>query len=408
MKRRKRMLEDLDQDIRDHIERETQDNIERGMSPEEARYAALRKFGNVTRVQEETREVWSLVWLEKLFQDIRFGLRMLRKSPAFTIVAVLTLALGIGANTAIFSLIDAVMLRSLPVENPSQLLVLKWAARKAPRVHGYMSSGDCASNLREGAANPSGCSFSEPMFRESARANVFSGVAAFASSGRLDVTGNGPASIIYGQLVSGDFFHALGVKPALGRVFEASDDTPSATSVAVINYGYWQRAFGGSRDVIGHTIELNGAPFTIVGVAEQRFIGIAPGSDYDIWVPLADGPRLTVPSRWMNRQDDVSFWWLTVVGRLTPGMSQSQAQAAIGGIFRNEALHRSVPLFEAGGGMPQARRAAPGGGPAQKEAVPGAPPMVTGGNQIGMVRAPSTPPAKGEQGQAPNPTPPTT
>src|SRR5258708_473398 len=240
MKRRKRMIEYLDQDIRDHIERETQDNLERGMPPEEARYAALRKFGNVTRVKEETREVWSFVWLEQLWQDIRYGLRMLAKSPGFAAVAILTLALGIGANTTIFSLIDPGMLRSLPGENPSQLVLLKGSARNAPNIHGYMASGDCPMNVMPGAANPDGCSFSELMFREIAQADVFAATTAFANSGRLNLTGNGPATVINGQLVSGDFFRTMGLKAAAGRLFKAPDTKPSAAPLAMRNHRYWQ------------------------------------------------------------------------------------------------------------------------------------------------------------------------
>ena len=349
MSRRKRMLEELDQDIREHIEREAQDNIERGMAPEEARYAAMRKFGNVMRVKEETREVWNVMWLEELWQDIRYGLRTLRNSRGFTAVAALTLALAIGANTAIFSLIDAVMLRSLPVEKPSDLVVLKWSARKAPRFHGYMFSGDCPTQLDFNPTNPSGCSFSEPVFREIRNTNQFSGVGAFANSGPLALTGNGPASLINGQLVSGDFFQTLGVKAAAGRVLVASDDSPTAAPVVVLNYGFWQGSFGGAPDVVGRTIELNSVAFTIAGVAEQRFTGITLGSDYDVWLPLSAGPRITSTMMWSNRQDDASYWWLTVIGRLKTETPLPQAQAVISGVFRNEMLYGSVPLFEGEG-----------------------------------------------------------
>jgi predicted permease len=379
MKRRERMMKDLEQDIREHIAIETQDNIARGMAPEEARYAAVRKFGNVRRVQEDAREVWSFEWLEQLWQDARFALRMLRKSPGFTAVAVLTLAFGIGANTAIFSLIDAVLLRSLPVEDPAQLVLLKWSARKAPNIHGITSAGDCPSDLRRGALNPEGCSFSEPMFREIAQANIFSGTAAFANTGRLDLTGNGPASVISGQLISGDFFRTMGLNAAAGRLIDTRDDSPAAAPVAVLNYGYWQSAFGGSREVIGRTIELNAVPFTIVGVAEQRFTGITPGSDYDVWVPLSNQQKIN-PLKGMqdllggqDRPHDVGFWWLTIVCRPKPDMPVAQAQAMVSGMFRNEMLHGAVQMFAGGkmGALPMPRE----GGPSIVASTPAPGPM---------------------------------
>ncbi len=344
----------------------------------------------------------------KLLQDIRYGFRMLAKSPGFTVVAILTLALGIGANTAIFSLIDAVMLRSLPVEKPSELVLLKWSARNSPKIHGYMSSGDCPTDLRFGAPNPSGCSFSEPMFREIANANQFSGVAAFANSGPLSLTGTGPATMISGQVVSGDFFHTMGVRAAAGRVFEANDDSPTAAPVAVLNYGYWQSAFGGSRSAIGRTIQLNNVPFTIVGVAEQRFTGITPGSDYDVWLPLAAGQRINDDRMWGNRQDNVSYWWLTILGRLKSETALPQTQAAVAGIFRNEMLHGSVPLFETGGRMPGPGGPPPGGGPVRGQMVmggpsaPGAAPaqLAPGGSPKGPVMVQgATPPAPAASGQ---------
>jgi predicted permease len=404
MWRQKHMLEELDQDIREHIARETQDNIERGMTSEEARYAAMRKFGNVTRVKEETREVWSVIWLEQFWQDVRYGLRMLRKSPGFSTVAILTLAFGIGANTAIFSLIDAVMLRSLPVENPSQLVLLQWGARNSPNVHGYQTAGDCANDMRLGAKNPGGCSFSEPMFREIAQANLFSGTAAFANSGRLNLTGNGAATVINGQLVSGDFFHTMGLKAATGRLIDTTDDTPSAAPVAVLNYGYWQSAFGGSRDVVGRTIELNNVPFTIIGVAEQRFTGISPGSDYDLWLPLSDAQRITDPMRWRDRRSDVSYWWLTIIGRLKPETQLAQAQAPVSDLFRNEMLHGAVPLFHAGGaaGTPPPMPSAPGSSSVQiTSGASGAMPPSAGNNKPVIMAVPrGAVPVGGPRGSA--------
>src|SRR5579872_2961141 len=162
MSRRKKMMDELERDIREHIERETQDNIARGMSPDEARFAAQRKFGNVRRVKEETREVWYLRWAAELAQDVRFGVRMQRKSPGMTALVVLILALGIGANTAIFSLVNAVMLETLPVSHPEQLVVPVWSAQHSPDNLSTSSYGDC--NRRpSGSSAPRACSFSYPM-----------------------------------------------------------------------------------------------------------------------------------------------------------------------------------------------------------------------------------------------------
>jgi predicted permease len=280
-------------------------------------------------------------FLENLWQDVRYGFRMLRKNPGFTAVAVLTLALGIGANTAIFSLIDALLLRSLPVSNPQELVMLKWTAHKRPAYQSSSSYGDCLNQF--GGDNPSGCSFSLPFFNDlHAQSGVLSSVTASGGGLQLDLSGNGPASIMRGIIVAGNYFDTLGVRPAFGRMIEPSDEEPSAPAVAVLNYGYWQRAFGGSTSVVGKTIGLNGVPTTIIGIAEQRFLSLTPGNIPDAWLPLSLRARLN--PRWNPSRDNADSVWLLIIGRLRPDVPRSTAQAAVSLLFHNEMLNGAKPL----------------------------------------------------------------
>ena len=282
----------------------------------------------------------------KLLQDVRYGLRMLAKSPGFTAVAVITLALGIGANTAIFSLIDGVMLRSLPVRDPNQLVILQWTAHRNFINGEYSSFGDCGET---GFGGASGCSFPLPIFRQiRSQTNAFSGVLACAGPASLYLSGNGPASVVEGEIVSGDYFSTLGVNAFVGRTLGPGDDSPSASPATVLSYAYWQSAFGGSRSVLGRTILLNGVAFTVVGVAEPSFTNLAPGKTQDLWVPVAQVPRLQI--EWGKNIESMGNWWLLVIGRLKPGVSLGQAQAAASLVFRNEVLHGAKPFAKAADG----------------------------------------------------------
>ena len=197
MKKRERMMNDLEQDIREHIETETQDNIARGVSLEDAHYAAMRKFGNVTRVQEETREVWSLVWLEQLWQDVRYGLRMLSKSPVFTAVAVLTLALGIGANTAIFSLVDGILLRPLPYTRADQIVHLSWQVK--------------------GNAIPNFTAAEFEFWRD--HGDAFAAIAGNRGVANRELEFGTTTQWVKALSVTDGFLEVLGVNPQLGRGF---------------------------------------------------------------------------------------------------------------------------------------------------------------------------------------------
>jgi predicted permease len=309
-RRRKRMMEDLDQDIRDYIERETQDNIDRGLPPEEARYAALRKFGNVTRVREDTWEAWSLVWLEQLWQDICYGLRQLRRSPGFTAVAVLTLALGIGANTAIFALMDAVILRRLPVEKPGELIQVR------------------ITNADEGGGGSGGGStFTTPMWEQLRdHQDVLSRAFAWSDIDEFDLAEGGMTRAVHQIWVSGGFFSALGLRPAAGRLIADSDDRRGCPAVAVLSYGFWQDHYDGAKRAIGRTLSFGGHPFEVIGVAPPGFFGMEVGGKFDVAAPICasaifDGTK--------PRLDNIEVFWLNVGGRINPKLSRAQQTARL-------------------------------------------------------------------------------
>jgi len=302
MWRRKRMLKELDEDIREHIARETQDNIERGMSPEDARHAAMRKFGNVTQVMEETREVWSVVWLNQLLADIRFGLRMLRKNPGFTAVAVLTLALGIGANAAVFSVVYAVLLRPLPYKAPSSLIVLNETTPMVGTV-----------------------SVSYPNFLDwRDQSHTFSEMAAVRGVG-FNLAGVTQPENISGGAVSPNFLSMLGVRPFLGRDFDASEEKAGTPPVILLSYSLWQSHFGGDPNIVGRTIKLDDRSFTIVGVLPSNYRSL---DKTDVMLPI--GVWATDNSE--DAKERGSRGDLGVIGRLATGVSLTKARAEMEGI----------------------------------------------------------------------------
>ncbi|MGO9273742.1 MAG: ADOP family duplicated permease [Terriglobia bacterium] len=345
MSRRTRREEELDEEVQAHLRMAAQERMEQGESPEHARTSAVREFGNVTLVKEVTRDMWGLRWFETLLQDLRFGLRMLRKKPGFAAVAVITIALGIGANTAIFSLIDAVMLRPLPVPRPQQLVVFKWDARQWPETNSYAAYSSCpikATGLKNPI--PAGCSFSYPVFEQmQAQKSIFAAAFAFVPASQLGVSIDGKASFAEGEFVSGDFFPALGIRAASGRMLGVSDEGATASPAAVLSYSYWKRQFGGAPSAIGKSIVVNGIPTTIVGVAPPAFLGLDPGIVQDMWLPLS--AQNVRANHWPDATD-AAGWWLMVGARLKPQVTIPQAEAAAQVIFTRGVTSGGSPLLK--------------------------------------------------------------
>ncbi len=331
--RRAKVEEELNDELRFHQEKQVDKYMRTGMSRDEAQRQVRLDFGGADQVKEDCREARGISFLESLGQDLRYGMRMLVKSPVFTAVIILTLALGIGANTAIFTLVNAVMLRSIPVRDPQRLVVTQWSARKGPSHIGMSTFGDCTHNHQD----TMGCTMSYPFFQEiQKQTSVLEDAMAFIGPFQMDLSGNGTAAIAQGQLVSGSYFETLGVLPVLGRTLLPNDEQPGAPPAAVLDYGYWQRAFGGSPAAIGRIIHLNNAAFTIVGVTEPGFTRLTPGKAVDLWVSLSQASALGLKHL---HATDPTDWWLVVVGRLHTGVSRAQAQSALDLIYRNEMLH---------------------------------------------------------------------
>jgi macrolide transport system ATP-binding/permease protein len=310
MTRRKRMLAQLEEDIRDHIETETQDNIDRGMSPEEAHYAALRKFGNVTRVREETRAVWTITWLEQLLQDARYGARSLVRSPSLTIAAVLAIALGVGINVGIFSVLNGLALRLLPIPRAQQVLSIDQILRFRGQGNRYIHNN--------------GGYFSWSEYRDYRDHNdVFSGVAAYEPYVEATLAG-GNARQVLGSAASCNYFDVLEEAPALGRGFAAADcANAGANAVAVLSDSMWRTRFGADPAVIGKPIVLNRTPYTVIGIARPGFTGTEPFPSA-FWVPVTMDKALE-PDQ--NRLANDNMSWLAMLGRTRPGVTLGQVHA---------------------------------------------------------------------------------
>jgi predicted permease len=321
MKRREQMMRELDQDIRNHIESETQDNIERGMSPEDARHAAMLKFGNVRRVKEDTRDVWSFIWLEQLLQDIRFALRTLRKNPGFALTAILILALGIAANIIVFGVLQALVLRLPNVPHADRVMTLARTNQTYP-IFAYPEVRD----VRDGNS-------------------VFSAVAAF-TMGDFGLEANGATRPAWGYEVSGQYFELVGIKPFMGRLLQPSDDDhPGASDAAVISWAAWKNEFASDPDIVGKKIRLDKHAYTIVGVTPEGFNGTEKFMNSDVFVPMANEESLEGVS-WLEDRSNQHVWSIV---RMKDGVTMPQVQSDLNAIAAR--VTREYPKEEAGLGF---------------------------------------------------------
>src|ERR1700674_1818379 len=320
MLKRDRLDHDRDDELRSHLEMRATDNAAAGMSPEEAHYDAQKRFGNTTLLKEDTREVDIVGWLDEAARDFRHALRMLQRSPGFTAVAVLTLALGIGANTAIFTVINSVLLHPLPYHDPDNLVMVWESSSQHPNPHNTVSP----SNFLDWQT----------------RNTVFSSMA-FIFDERDNLTGNGEPQEVVVQDVSTNFFSLLGVNPILGSGFAPENAEPGHNNVVILSYGLWKERFAGDPAIVGKSVLLNGHPQTVVGVTPQNFNwfikdGSLTGAKPQMWAPFV------FPQAFHDHKQIGRF--MTVTARLRPGVTHSQAQNEMTAIAAR--LEQEYPDFD--------------------------------------------------------------
>jgi predicted permease len=320
--RRRQWDEERARELEAYLEEEAAENVARGMSPDAARRAAHLKLGNATRIREEIYDMNTIGLVESAWQDLRFGARLLRRNPTFAVVAILTLALGTGANAAIFQLVDAVRLRALPVADPHQLVEIRIDARGKGRTGRFMSRRPMLTNVL--------------WERVRGDQEAFSSMLAW-SPATFDLSGGGEVRPAQGLWVSGGFFETLGVQALRGRVLSPGDDVRGCSAPgAVISYGFWHREHGGDPSVVGRTILLDGHRFDIVGVTPQPFFGVEVGRSFDVALPLCSEPIFRGAQSALDLPD---HWFLAVIGRLKPGWTPERAGEHLRSI--------SPPIFKA-------------------------------------------------------------
>ncbi|MGH9433919.1 MAG: ABC transporter permease, partial [Terriglobia bacterium] len=328
------------EELAQHLEDRCQELMASGLAEEEVRTTVLRELANADLLARELRRIEREVTpvrtrlgggpgknlLADLWQDARYGVRMLAKSPGFAMVAFLTLALGIGANAAIFQLIDAVRLRTLPVRHPNTLAVIHLNKN-------HWGSGNFNGPYAE---------FTYPLWQQvRQRQQAFSSIAAWGGD-QLNLAMGGEVDNAHAIWVSGEFFTVLGVQPFLGRLISSSDDQPGCAGGVDLSYAFWQRRYGGAASAIGKTLTLEGHPFPILGVTPPSFYGVSIGERFDVAVPVCAEPVISGEYSRVSSATARRDWWLAMLGRLKPGWSLARATAQLG-VITSAALHETIP-----------------------------------------------------------------